>query len=120
MVAAVASTNTAFFISEAFPSSGNSNPPGRQWFPAERLHDTRVPPHVPAPRAGYHVLPVRTIALIGLKPVRRHNLRLRCRRWVIRVVPTAGQSLPVYPHEETFSLSVGMSQRCQRSKPLAR
>ena len=44
---------------------------------------TRVPPHVPAPSAGYHVLPVRTIALIGLKPVRRHNLRLRCRRWVI-------------------------------------
>jgi len=41
---------------------------------------TRVPPHVPAPSAGYHVLLVRTIALIGLKPVRRHNLRLRCRR----------------------------------------
>ena len=27
---------------------------------------TRVPPHVPAPSSGYHVLPVRTIALIGL------------------------------------------------------
>jgi hypothetical protein len=32
---------------------------------------------------------------------------------VIRVVPTAGQSLPVYPDEQTCSKSAGMSQRCQ-------
>src|SRR5262245_27037661 len=63
---------------------------------------TRVPPHVAAPSSGYHVLPVRTIALIGLKPVRRRNLGLRCRRWVKRVVSTSCCSLPVYPQIRTY------------------
>jgi len=67
-VAAVASTNTAFFMSKAFPSSWNSNPLGRRWFPAERLHDTR-PAARACPSTGYHVLPVKTIALIDLKPI---------------------------------------------------
>jgi hypothetical protein len=30
-----------------------------------------------------------------------------------RVVLTARGSLPVYPDEQTFSQSIGMSQRCQ-------
>jgi hypothetical protein len=32
--------------------------------------------------------------------------------WVIRVILTAGGSLPVYPGKQTFWSSVGMSQRC--------
>src|SRR5690349_2498411 len=50
MVAAVVSTNTAFFMSEAFPSSRNSNTPGGQW-----LHDMR-PAACACPSGGYHVL----------------------------------------------------------------
>jgi hypothetical protein len=62
---------------------------------------TRVPPHVPAPSAGYHVLPVRTIALIGLKPVRRHNLRLRCRRWVKNGPDALEIACLYYPRKQT-------------------
>ena len=36
------------------------------------------------------------------------------RIWVNRVVLTPRPSLPVYPDERTFSVSVGMSQRCQK------
>ena len=32
--------------------------------------------------------------------------------WVIRDVPTVRRSLPVYPDKQTFSVPVGMSQRC--------
>jgi hypothetical protein len=32
-------------------------------------------------------------------------------------VLTVGRSLPVYPDKQTFSGSVGMSQRCQFRKP---
>ena len=72
---------------------------------------TRVPPHVPAPSAGYHVLPVRTIALIGLKPVRRHNLRLRCRRWVIFDRVQRGLSIPLRPKSGHFRAPAFMSTR---------
>jgi hypothetical protein len=33
--------------------------------------------------------------------------------WVIRVVLTVGQPLPVYPNQRTFAGYVGMSQTCQ-------
>jgi hypothetical protein len=39
---------------------------------------------------------------------------------VNRVALTLRRSLPVYPEKQTFSLSVGMSQRCQRTNPLPR
>jgi hypothetical protein len=41
---------------------------------------TRVPPHVPAPSSGYHVLPVRTIALIGLIGSSRFSRTLLSRK----------------------------------------
>jgi hypothetical protein len=37
----------------------------------------------------------------------------RCRSWVNRVTLTARRSLPVFPDKQTFSGSVGMSQKCQ-------
>jgi len=37
-----------------------------------------------------------------------------------RVDLTVRRSLPVYPDKQTFLVSVGMSQKCQRTKPLAR
>jgi hypothetical protein len=40
------------------------------------------------------------------------------RLWVIRVVLTVGQPLPVAPDKQTFSGSVCMSQRCQCTKSL--
>ena len=33
---------------------------------------------------------------------------------VNRVVPTVRRSLPVYPDKQTFSVPVGMSQRCHK------
>jgi hypothetical protein len=36
--------------------------------------------------------------------------------FVIRVVLTGDLPLPVFPYEQTFSKSVGMSQRCQTRK----
>jgi hypothetical protein len=39
---------------------------------------------------------------------------------VNRVVLTVHRSLPVFPEKQTFSVSVGMSQKCHRTKPLAR
>jgi hypothetical protein len=44
----------------------------------------------------------------------------RCLIWVISAVLTVGPLLPVYPDKQTFVASVGMSQRCQWTKPLAR
>src|SRR2546430_2465188 len=38
----------------------------------------------------------------------------RCPRWVNRVVLTDGRSLPVFLDKQTFSESVGMSQKCQQ------
>ena len=38
----------------------------------------------------------------------------QCLSWVNRVAFTVRRSLPVYPEKQTFSESVGMSQRCQR------
>lgn len=75
---------------------------------------TRVPPHVPAPSAGYHVLPVRTIALIGLKPVRRHNLRLRCRRWVISGYARSGLRGPLHPQQPIFAVGDVVARIAQR------
>jgi hypothetical protein len=37
----------------------------------------------------------------------------RCRIWVKGVVLTLVRSLPIFPHERTFSGAVGMSQTCQ-------
>ena len=39
---------------------------------------------------------------------------MRCPKRVSRVVLTARGSFPVYPDEQTFSQSIGMSQRCQK------
>jgi hypothetical protein len=39
-----------------------------------------------------------------------------CLKRVNRVVPTVRRSLPVYPDKQTFSVPVGMSQRCQQQK----
>jgi hypothetical protein len=39
-------------------------------------------------------------------------------RVVIRVTLTLRRSLPVYPDKQTFLVSVGMSQKCQRTNPL--
>ena len=73
MVAAVASTSTAFFMSDVLSKFSDLQLAVQAMVAhAEHLRDTR-PPHVPAQSSGYHVLPVRTIALIGLKPVRRHK-----------------------------------------------
>ena len=38
------------------------------------------------------------------------------RLWVIRVVLTVGQPLPVAPDKQTFSGSVCMSQRCTKTE----
>src|SRR6266436_6180672 len=41
-----------------------------------------------------------------------------CPSWVKSAVLTVGRSLPVYPDKQTFSESVGMSQRRQSTKSL--
>src|ERR1700694_3281603 len=38
----------------------------------------------------------------------------------IRVVLTVGRQLPVFPHKQTFSGSVGMSQTCQQATSRAK
>ncbi len=38
----------------------------------------------------------------------------QCPRWIKRVILTVGCSLPVFRDKQTFSESVGMSQRCQQ------
>jgi hypothetical protein len=40
----------------------------------------------------------------------------RCPRWVTRVISTVSRQLPIYPHDQRFSASVGMSQRCHDRK----
>ena len=42
----------------------------------------------------------------------------QCLNWVHYVVLTVVQPLPVFPHKQTFSGSVGMSQTCQSTKSL--
>jgi predicted small metal-binding protein len=38
----------------------------------------------------------------------------QCPSWVIRVISSVRQPLPVYPEEQTFSVSLGMSQKCRK------
>jgi hypothetical protein len=42
------------------------------------------------------------------------------RLWVKSAVLAARRLLPVFPYEQTSAAPVGMSQKCQRTKPLAR
>jgi len=51
-------------------------------------------------------------------PARRNHLQRTAGPyiWVNRVTLTLRRSLPLYPDKQTFSESVGMSQRCQRRK----
>jgi hypothetical protein len=41
---------------------------------------------------------------------------VECPLWVKRVISTVRRQLPIYPDKQTFSVSVGMSQRCQERK----
>jgi hypothetical protein len=52
------------------------------------------------------------ILLISVSVLHRANCSRSCRSWVNRVVTTVRRSLPVYPDKQTFSVPVGMSQRC--------
>src|SRR5258706_15027975 len=57
--------------------------------------------------------PGRNVAgTVRLTPHKRDQVR--CLSWVIRVGLTLRCSLPVFPNKQTFSRSVGMSQRCQK------
>jgi hypothetical protein len=51
-------------------------------------------------------------------PARRNHLQRTAGPYirVNRVTLTLRRSLPLYPDKQTFSESVGMSQRCQRRK----
>ena len=44
-----------------------------------------------------------------------HPLRPQCSQWVKSVVLTLRRSLPIYPDKQTFTVSVGMSQKCLNS-----
>jgi hypothetical protein len=46
-------------------------------------------------------------------------MRRRRPFWVIRVVLTVGQPLPVCPNQRTFAGFVGMSQTCQKKQAFA-
>jgi hypothetical protein len=37
--------------------------------------------------------------------------------WVVRVILAARRSFPVYPYKQTFSVCVGMSEKCQWQAP---
>jgi hypothetical protein len=112
MVAAVANANTAFFMSEAFPVLGTPTRRAGNGFPRSGCM-TRAPPHVPTPSSGYHVLPVRTIALIGAETSTEAYLRLRCRRWVTSVV-LCNRRLPVNFRFAPFA--TGLMSRCNMSR----
>jgi len=49
-------------------------------------------------------------------PIGPPPTKSRCLIGVKRVVMTVRWSLPVYPHEQTFSEFGGMSQTCQNQK----
>ncbi len=57
---------------------------------------------------------IRTIVGTELSQFRSVRSALaQCLNWVHYVVLTVVQPLPVFPHKQTFSGSVGMSQTCQ-------
>jgi hypothetical protein len=56
-----------------------------------------------------------SLVLPGVDP--GHGLTVgRCLKWVKSDGLAVGQSLPVYPYQQTFSDADGMSQRCQLRK----
>src|SRR6266566_4314843 len=67
---------------------------------------SRPPPHSEVRSKSYRVFRPRQWASL--------ERGAGCPRWGIRIVLTAHQTLPVYPYKQTFSESVGMSQRCQK------
>ena len=54
-------------------------------------------------------------ASVAEAKIRSHTLKHRRPFWVKSAILAGCRSLPIYPDEQTLSVSVGMSQRCQKA-----
>src|SRR5204862_8063550 len=61
-------------------------------------------------------------ALVGcdIEPLTPGLFKTKCPPRVKRVISTMRRPLPIYPDKQTFSASVGTSQRRHRTNPLSR
>jgi hypothetical protein len=68
-----------------------------------------------AEQQKYSEIAVLVSVTVGREQFRNAEPRFHT-AWVISAVLTVGRPLPVYPEEQTFLDSVGMSQKCQQRK----